>query len=115
MPGRHLDEPIYGLNRSLFLFLAVWLSDLGFQLSASWPVEQRALGLLLAGGDFEQSPSEMGSNRRPALVHLCLTDKNLLSGAPACPLRYAGEAPCEELAPGLLSVAVCLLECPLPL
>jgi hypothetical protein len=24
-----------------------------FQLFASWPVEQRALGLLLAGGEFE--------------------------------------------------------------
>jgi hypothetical protein len=34
------------------------------------PVEQRALGLLLVGGDFDQAPYEMGSNRRPALLHL---------------------------------------------
>jgi len=39
------------------------------------PVEQRALGLLLAGGDFEQAPSEMGSESRPALIHM-------LSGQP---------------------------------
>jgi hypothetical protein len=34
------------------------------------PVEQRALGLLLAGGDFDRAPNEMGSNRRPTLSHL---------------------------------------------
>jgi hypothetical protein len=32
-----------------------------FQLFASWPVEQRALGLLLAGRDFDQAPNEMRS------------------------------------------------------
>jgi hypothetical protein len=42
------------------------LSDFSFQLSvfqlfASWPVEQRALGLLLAGGGFDRPPNEMGS------------------------------------------------------
>jgi hypothetical protein len=26
----------------------------------SWPVEQRALDLLLAGGEFRQAPEEMG-------------------------------------------------------
>ena len=36
----------------------------------SQPVEQRALGLLLAGGDFDQAPDGMGSHRRPALSHL---------------------------------------------
>jgi len=30
-----------------------------FQLFASWPVEQCALCLLLAGGDFIQTPNEM--------------------------------------------------------
>jgi hypothetical protein len=30
-----------------------------FQLFASWPVEQCALGLLLAGSDFIQTPNEM--------------------------------------------------------
>jgi hypothetical protein len=34
------------------------------------PVEQRALGLLLAGIGFGQAPSEMASNRRSALFHL---------------------------------------------
>jgi hypothetical protein len=33
------------------------------------PVEQRALGLLLAGCDFDQVPDEMGY-RRPALFYL---------------------------------------------
>jgi hypothetical protein len=31
-----------------------------FQLFASWPVEQRALGLLLAGCDFDQAQNQMG-------------------------------------------------------
>jgi hypothetical protein len=34
------------------------------------PVEQRALGLLLAGCDLGQAPNEIGSNRRSALFHL---------------------------------------------
>jgi hypothetical protein len=34
------------------------------------PVEQRALGLLLAGCDFNQTPNEMGSSSRSALFHL---------------------------------------------
>ena len=34
------------------------------------PVEQRTLGLLLAGGDFDQAPNEMRSNRRLAPSHL---------------------------------------------
>src|ERR1035441_3616477 len=29
-----------------------------FQLFASWPLEQRALGLLLAGGEFDNAPKE---------------------------------------------------------
>jgi hypothetical protein len=33
------------------------------------PVEQRALGLLLAGRGLVQAPEEMGSNRRSALFH----------------------------------------------
>ena len=33
------------------------------------PVEQRALGRLLAECDFNQAPKGMGSNRRPALFH----------------------------------------------
>jgi hypothetical protein len=33
------------------------------------PVEQRALGLLLAGCDFNQAPDGTGSNGRPALFH----------------------------------------------
>jgi hypothetical protein len=41
-----------------------------FQLFASWPVEQRALDLLLAGDDFDQAPNEIGSSRRSALFHL---------------------------------------------
>ncbi len=32
-----------------------------FQLFASWPVEQRVLGLLLSGGDFDQAVNEMGA------------------------------------------------------
>jgi hypothetical protein len=32
-----------------------------FQLFASWPVEQGALGLLLSGGDFDQAVNEMGA------------------------------------------------------
>ena len=32
-----------------------------FQLFASWPVEQRALGLLLAGGGFDHALNEMGA------------------------------------------------------
>jgi hypothetical protein len=51
------------------------LSALRFQLSAfqrfpSWPVEQRALGLLLAGGDFGVVPNGTGSSHKPALSHL---------------------------------------------
>jgi hypothetical protein len=34
------------------------------------PVEQRALGLLLAGCDFDQALNEMGLKRRPALFQL---------------------------------------------
>jgi hypothetical protein len=34
------------------------------------PVEQCALGLLLAGGDFDQAPNETGSSRRSALFHM---------------------------------------------
>src|ERR1039457_5251361 len=41
-----------------------------FQLFTSWPVEQRALGLLLAGCDFNQAPKEIGSNSRSALSQL---------------------------------------------
>jgi hypothetical protein len=41
-----------------------------FQLFASWPVEQRALGLLLAGGKFVQAPEEMGPKSRPGRSHL---------------------------------------------
>ena len=33
----------------------------------SQPVEQPALSLLLAGGEFNQAPNEMGSNSRSAL------------------------------------------------
>jgi hypothetical protein len=32
-------------------------------------VEQRALGLLLAGGDFDQVPNEMASSRRSTRFH----------------------------------------------
>jgi hypothetical protein len=45
-------------------------SILAFQLFASWPVEQRALALLLAGGDFDDGPDETGLNNRSALSHL---------------------------------------------
>jgi hypothetical protein len=34
------------------------------------PVEQRALGLLLAGCDFGEVPNGMCSSHRPALSHL---------------------------------------------
>ena len=34
------------------------------------PVEQRALGLLLAGDDFDQGPNKMGSDRRSAPFQL---------------------------------------------
>jgi hypothetical protein len=32
-----------------------------FQLFASWPVGQGALGLVLVEGDFDHVPNEMGS------------------------------------------------------
>jgi hypothetical protein len=34
-----------------------------FQRFASWPVEQRALDLLLVGSDFDQAPNEIGANQ----------------------------------------------------
>jgi hypothetical protein len=34
------------------------------------PAEQRALGLLLAGRDFDQAPEEIGANGRPVPFHL---------------------------------------------
>jgi hypothetical protein len=43
-----------------------------FQLFASWPVEQYALGPLLAGCDFDQAPNEIGSNLRSALFHFAV-------------------------------------------
>jgi hypothetical protein len=55
-------------ERSCFLPSGFSLS--AFQLFASWPVEQRALGLLLAGIGFGQAPNEMASNRRSVLFHL---------------------------------------------
>jgi hypothetical protein len=54
------------------------LSALRFQLFASWPVEQRALGLLLAGRDFDQAPNELGSNGRHAF--------SLIEPACGCPV-----------------------------
>jgi hypothetical protein len=70
------------LPSPIFLCLAPWCSssgsppsDFGFQLfSVSAfcfvPVEQRALGLLLAGGDFDEAPNGMGKaeGRRFLLV-----------------------------------------------
>jgi len=34
------------------------------------PVEQRALSLLLAGGEVNSAAIELGANRRPAPLHL---------------------------------------------
>ena len=72
-----------------------------FQLFASWPVEQRALGLPLGEGDFNQTPTKWG---RPfdaldisALLHKSLRsyDYNHLSHAralsPASPLPESVE------------------------
>jgi hypothetical protein len=41
-----------------------------FQLFASWPVEQRALGLLLAECGFVQAAEGMGPKSRPGRSHL---------------------------------------------
>ena len=60
----------------IFLFLAPFflnspgfslpLSGFSFHLFASWPVGQRALGLLLAGGDFDRAaPCSLKSNYSP--------------------------------------------------
>jgi hypothetical protein len=39
-----------------------------FQLIASWPVEQRVLGLLQAGSDFGQAPSKILSGTDPFIA-----------------------------------------------
>jgi hypothetical protein len=61
MTDRNYRERHYDSN------LVVGLFDRVFHPQ---PVEQRALGLLLAGCDFDQAANEIGSNRRPELLHL---------------------------------------------
>ena len=63
----HFGYPWVGIEVGYGEKLAAGLFDRVFHAQ---PVEQRALGLLLAGGDFDQAPNEMGSHRRPALSHL---------------------------------------------
>jgi hypothetical protein len=65
-----LNAPGFRFPLSARRFQVSGFSLSAFQLFASWPVEQRALGLLLAGGEFDQAPNEMGSNGRPGLFQL---------------------------------------------
>src|ERR1035441_9029267 len=57
----HFGYPGGGIELGYGEKLVAGLFD---RVSHPQPVEQRALGVLLAGGDFDQVPSEMASNRR---------------------------------------------------
>jgi len=63
----HLGYPGVGIEVGHREKLLAGLFDLAFHPQQ---VEQLALGLLLAGRDFDQAPNEMRSNRRSALSHL---------------------------------------------
>jgi hypothetical protein len=64
-PGAGVCCPPDLLIPCVLVSYSLWSSPCAhrFQLFASWPIEQRALGLVLAGGDFDQAPDEMGSAR----------------------------------------------------
>src|ERR1017187_5170078 len=51
-----------------------------FQLFASWPVEPRALGLLLAGGDFDHAPDTRESYCSKRSYGLLRTRRGSFSG-----------------------------------
>ena len=62
----HFGHPGVGIDVGCGEKLVAGLFDCVFHPQ---PVEQGALGLLLAGRDFNQAPNEMGSDRRSALFH----------------------------------------------
>ena len=63
----HFADPGVGIQLGQGEKLVAGLFDCVFHPK---PVEQRALGLLLAGCDFDEAPNESGSNGKSALFHL---------------------------------------------
>ena len=63
----HFGNPGVGIQLDWGEKLQTGLCDPVFH---SQPVEQRALGLVLAEGDFNQAPDGMGTSRRSELFRL---------------------------------------------